>query len=219
MNPDYDYAATMAYQLLIDNKIAFAPIVSMPILKAMPGTLVLSFTEMADQTGLDRKDIVTMYGAENQDAVTLVREVKGKLRYFVAYNQRLPFYMLQRSLARELGHIVLSHDGSKPLDVRMEEALVFSRHLLCPRPLIKSLQDAGISLTVEVLGNVTGCYGRCLAGMRRTPGARVPAEMNRKVREQFSDFINNYLDYHAIMPNEDDSPIADFGSFMDNYEE
>lgn len=219
MNHNFDVAAIKATELIIEKGIAFAPIVPMSILKSMPGVLLLSFTEMADCTGLDRKNIVTMYGAENQDAVTLVKEVNGQLRYFVAYNQRLPYYMLQRSLARELGHIVIGHDGSMSPEIRTEEALVFARHLLCPRPLIKAFLESGIDLTVEVFGNVTGCYGRCLAGMRQTPGAHVPAEMNQRVREQFKDFITNYLDFHSIMPNDDDSPIAQFGTYMDNYEE
>lgn len=219
MTVDLDRVAIMASETLVKYHITTAPIIPLPILNAIPNVFVVSFTEMADSTGLDRKDLVTMFGAENQDAVTLVKEIKGKTKYFIAYNQRLPFYMLQRSLARELGHIILGHDGSKPEDVSMAEALYFARYLLCPRPLIKAIMDSGIPLTIEVVGNLTGCYGRFLAGLRSTPGAHVPVELNRKVRQQFDDYIHNVLDYQMVMSQEDDSSLANFGSYMEGYED
>jgi hypothetical protein len=128
-------------------------------------------------------------------------------------------YILQRALAREMGHIVLGHDGSLPEDVRMAEALTFAHHFLCPRPLIHAVQEAGIPLTVEVLGNMTGCYERCLIGMRKTPAAHVPAEMNRQIKAQFSDYVKNFLDYESFLSQTDESMIANFGTYMDGYEE
>ena len=218
--PDYDLAAFLAAETLLKFKISFAPVLALPILKQMPGVLVLSFTEMASSLGLDRRETVTMFGAENQDAVTTVEEQPdGRLHYIVAYNQRLPLYICHRALARELGHIVLQHVGKKPEDVRTEEALAFARHLLAPRPLIKAIQDSGVRLTVETFGNITGCYGKCIAGMSQTPGAHVPANMNRQIKEQFSDYISNFLAYQTIIQADDDSPVADFGTYMDNYEE
>ena len=219
MNPDYDFASVKAAETLIKYGISSAPVIPMPILKSIPGVLVFSFTEMADQEGLDRSNLVTMFGSENQDAVTFVKEIRGKLRYFVAYNQRLPYYMLQRSLARELGHILLGHDGTQPEEESTAEALYFSRHLLCPRPLIRAIQDSGIVLSVEVFGNVTGCYGRFLAGIRKAPGAHVPAVLNRQIRAQFSDYVSNFIDFQSCLPPEEDCVLADFGHYMDNYQE
>lgn len=216
---DIDKAATAAAETLLKYHVSFAPVIPLPILKSLPNVLVLSFAEMASRIGTDRKNIITTLGADNRDVVTTVTGINGKLRYFVAYNQRLPFYMLQRALARELGHIVLQHDGTKPEEVRQEEALYFARHFLCPRPLIKALQDNINPLTIETVGNVTGCYERCLLGIRRTPGAHTPAELNRKLKEQFSDYINNFLDCQTILTNNDITDIADFGTYMDNYTE
>ena len=127
--------------------------------------------------------------------------------------------MVQRALARELGHIVLGHDGSRPEEVRTAEALCFAQHLLCPRPLLYAIQEAGVPLTLEVVGNVTGCYERCMAGMRKFPGVRVPAELNRAVRDLFSEYINNFLAFQPFLTWDDRSAIADFGSFMEGYEE
>lgn len=216
---DIDRAATAATETLIKYHVSFAPVIPLPILKAMPNVLVLSFAEMASRIGTDRQSVVSTLGADNRDVVTTVTSAGGKLRYFVAYNQRLPFYMLQRALARELGHIVLKHDGSRPEDVRQEEALFFARHFLCPRPLVKALQDTIQPLTIETVGNVTGCYERCLLGIRRTPGAHVPAELNRIVKAQFADYISNFHDCQTLLTNNDITDIADFGTFMDNYEE
>lgn len=219
MTPDYDAAAIKAYETLIKYHITAAPIMPMPILKSMPRTLVLPFAELAIKLGVDREHIVSTFGSENSDIVTSVSTDDGELRYVITYNQRMPFYMLQRSLARELGHIILKHDGSKPDEVRKEEAWCFAHHLLCPRPLIKAIQDSGIPLTVETFGNITGCYERCLISIRKTPGAHVPASLNRIIREQFSDYISNLIDCKSIMIGEDETGLANLGTYMDNYEE
>ena len=219
MTPNLDRAATAATETLIRHRIASSPISPLPILKSLPGVLVLSFTEMAAEIGIDRDDLIRAYNDQSKDAATLVRQVGGKLRYFVAYNQRLPFYMLQRALARELGHIVLGHDGSRPEDVRTTEALYFARHLLCPRPLIRAIQDTGIPITIEMLGSITGCYERCLIGIQKTGGAHVPPELNKLVREQFTDYVANFVDCQAILTTDDDSMLVTFGTYMDNYEE
>lgn len=219
MQPDYEKAAIKATEILIKYGINSAPISPFPLFKRTPGVLVLSFAEMSEKIGIERKNMVTMFGIENQDAVTSVQIDDGKLRYLVAYNQRLPFYMLQRSLARELGHIVLGHDGSLPEEVITAEAKCFAKHFLCPRALIHAIQESGVPLTVEAVGCVTGCYERCQKTIRLLPGVHVPAELNRKVKEQFADYVSNFTDYQSILIEKDTSPLADFGTYMDGYEE
>lgn len=217
MTPDYEKAAIKATETLIKYGISTAPVMALPIFKKAPGVLVLSFAEMSHKMGIERDNLKTLFGLENQDAVTSVSVEDGKLRYIVAYNQRLPLYMLQRALARELGHIVLGHDGSLPVETRTAEAICFASHFLCPRALIHALQENGIRLTVEAVGSVTGCYERSMSRIRQLPGVNVPRELNRQVREQFSDYIENFIDYQHILVEQDSSPLADFGSFMDGY--
>ena len=219
MKPDFETAAMKAMETLVNHRVSFAPVDPLPILKTTPGVLVLSFAEFAESLGVNRADVVTLFGSANQDAVTTVRKMNGKLRYIVTYNQRLPFYMLQRALARELGHIILEHDGSRPEDVRIAEAVCFAQHFLCPRPVIRAIQEAGIPVTVEVVGNISGCYERCLAGMRKTPATHVPPALNRAVRSQFADYIENYVAFQSILKSEDESMLANFGTFMDGYQE
>ena len=219
MTPDYELAAIKAAETLQKYGISTAPVMPFVILKRIPGVLVLSFKEMSQYAGIDRSSLVSLCGEQNQDAVTTVHVDDGKLRYVVAYNQILPLYVVQRALARELGHIVLGHDGTKPEEVRSAESTCFAQHLLCPRPLIHSLQASNIRITVEVFGNLTGCYDSCLACIRKMPATHVPAELNRAVRNQFMDFIINYFEYQRTAMRKDGSALADFGSFMDGYEE
>ena len=218
MTPDFQTAAIRAAETLISNNITAAPIVPIPILKSIPGVKVLSFAEMAYRAGEDRDSIVRSFN-EAQDAVTFTKRFGDDLRYFVIYNQRLPFYILQRGLARELGHILMRHDGTRPESVRTSEALCFSLHLLCPRPLIHALMEAGITMTVETLGNITGCYERCLSILRTIPATDVPPELNRTVKAQFKPYIDDFVSFQHFLATGDSTPLADFGTFMDGYTE
>ena len=215
--PDYDSAATEATQLLMDYGIFTAPIDPLHILKSLPSVLVVTFTELANEAGMDDIDSVMEFGAHIQDAVTFTTRASEKIRYIVAYNQRQPISIIQLALARELGGIVLGHDSSRDAKVRYAEALAFARHLLCPRPLIKLLQEKGIQLTVEALGNMTGLYGRPLAGIKKTMGAYVPPDLNRRLKEGFSDYAERFTSYNMFIAGHDASGVFDFGSYMDLY--
>ena len=219
MTPNLDRAATAAAQTLVDYYVSSAPVAPLRILKSIPNVIVLSFAEMASGIGIARKELLDKYESMSKDAVTFVKEVNGKLKYFVAYNMMLPDYLMQRAIARELGHIVLEHDGSRPEEVRMAEAIFFARHLLCPRPLIKAIQEANIPITVETLGLITGCYERCLVGIQKTPGVHVPKELNAAIRRQFEVYIDNFIDCEPIISNDDESMLVNFGTYMDGYEE
>lgn len=219
MTPDFQTATIKAYETIIKYGISSAPVDPLPILRRIPGVFVVSFTEMSYCIGIKRETLLSAIGDQCQDAVTSVRRDGDDLSYIVAYNQRIPYYMLQRAFARELGHIILRHDGTRPEEVRTAEAVCFAMHLLCPRPMIRGISDTGLTLTVEMLGTLTGCYGRFLAQMRRMEGVRVPPDLNRAVRDQFGDYIENVADYHAFVKYEDESPVANFGSYMDGYEE
>lgn len=219
MTPDYQRAAIMATETLIKHGISSAPVSPLSILKKTPGVLVFTYQAISDKIDQDRRCLISMFGDGNQDAFTTVNMKDGKPQYIVTYNQQLSTVFVQRSLARELGHIILGHDGSLPEDVRNEEAKAFANHLLCPRPMIHAFQAAGLRITTEMLGNLTGCFDYCLSCMRRIPAVSVPAEMNRLVRDQFMDYIKNFFEYYRDASLSDGSALADFGSYMDGYEE
>ena len=217
MTPDYQKAAIKATETLIKYGISSAPVSSLSILKKTPGVLVFTYQAISDKIDQDRRCLISMFGDGNQDAFTTVNMKDGKPQYIVTYNQQLSTVFVQRSLARELGHIILGHDGSLPEDVRNEEAKAFANHLLCPRPMIHAFQAAGLRITTEILGNLTGCFEYCLSCMRRIPAVSVPAEMNRVVRDQFMDYIRNFFEYYRDASLSDGSALADFGSYMDGY--
>ena len=219
MTPDYQKAAIKATETLIKFGINSAPVSALPILKNTPGVLVFSYQSISKHIDQDRRCVISMFGDGNQDAFTTVNMKDGKPQYIVTYNQQLSQVLVQRSLARELGHIILCHDGSLPEDVRNEEAKAFANHLLCPRPMIHAFQAAGLRITTEMLGNLTGCFDYCLSCMRRIPAVSVPVELNRLVRDQFMDYIINYIEYYRNATLTDGSALADFGSYMDGYEE
>ena len=218
MEPNYQKAAVMATEILIKYGITSAPVSPLPILKNTPGVLVFTFESISNHVDQDRRCVISMFG-QNQDAFTTVNKVGDKKQYIVTYNQQLPQVIIQRSLSRELGHIILGHDGTLPEDVRNEEARAFANHLLVPRPLIHAIRSSGIPITVEMLGNLTGCFDYCLSCMRRIPPVSVPVELNRAVRDQFAAYIDNFIEYHRTASLSDSTPLADFGTYMDNYEE
>ena len=219
MIPDYDNAATMAMQTLIDNGITETPVDTLSILLKYPGVRVMSFTKFATQAGIEREYLVPLFGA-NQDAATFKLNMNiESIEYVVVYNMRLPYEIIMRGVARELGHIVLKHDGvTRPYDVRMAEAMCFAHHLISPRPVIRMLQDA-LPLTMNVLTDTTGCSDNCVEELRNIPGAHVPKEINRKVKDLFARGINEYIKFHRSAKKEDKSPLIDFGTYMYNYEE
>ena len=219
MRPDFDRAATAAMQMLIDHNITETPIMPLPILKNYPGVRVISFAKMANEANMERDKLVPLF-VHNQDAATfrLGMEMEN-VEYVVAYNMRLPFEIIWRGIARELGHIVLGHDGvTRPYEVRRAEAMCFAHHLLSPRPVLRMIQEA-FPLTMNILSDTTGCIDECVEDMAEIPGAHVPPEMNRAVREQFSRGIGEYIRFHSAAKKVDHSPLVDLGTFMDNYEE
>lgn len=217
MTPDYTLAAIKATETLIKYQVKTAPIAPLPILKSMPGVLCMSFESVSKEVETDRRCVLSMLGEKNQDAYTVVNLVDGKKQYLVTYNKMLSVNIFQRALARELGHIVMGHDGSKPEDVRNEEATAFANHLLCPRPLISLIRSTGLKVTKELLGNITGCYDLCLSCMRKLPETRVPAELNRLVKDQFVPYVINLFEFERYAANKDISALADFGTYMDGY--
>lgn len=217
MQPDYDKAATKAMEILIENKITETPIDSLSILLKYPGVRVMSFTKFAQRAGMERKELIPLFG-ENQDACTFQLDFIEGVRYVVVYNMRLPYEIIMRGIARELGHIALDHDGeTRSTEVRKAEAMCFAHHLISPRPIINMLQQ--IPLTMNVLTATTGCSDECVDDLRELPGVHVRKELNAAVRDQFARGIKEYIRFYNASNKVDKSPVIDFGTYMEGYEE
>lgn len=219
MKPDYDKAAIAAMQLLIDFHVQETPINPMQFLLKHSGTRIISFSRMANEADQERDGFIPLF-CENQDAATFhLNSDIDTVDYVVVYNMRLPSDIVSRALARELGHIILGHDGStRPYSVRRAEAICFAHHLISPRPVLRMLQASG-PLTMNMLADTTGCIDECAEDMSQIPGAHVPASMNRTVRDLFSGGINEYIRFRNSGHKKDHSPVINLGTFMDNYEE
>lgn len=211
MTPDYNNAATKAAETLIKYGVKSAPVSPLPILEQMENVIVTSFSDMNESFG-----DLPLFGS-NVDAITSIHKEDGTAKYVVAYNNILPVSVIQRALAREMGHIVLKHEGTSQKNA--EEALCFARHLLCPRPLIYAVQSTGIRVTKDLVANLTGIFEQTMVGLRRTPGTDVPASMNNFIRRQFIPFVISIFDYYRSRMIYDGSALADFGTYMDNYKD
>ena len=219
MMPNYDLAAIKAMETLIQNGITETPVDSLSILLKYPGVRVISFKKFAMEAKMERQDLVPLFGG-NQDAATFHLDMPIEdVKYVVVYNMRLPYEIIWRGVARELGHIVLGHDGiTRPSDIRRAEAMCFAHHLISPRPVIRMLQDS-VPLTMNVLAATTGCSDECVDDLRVIPGTHVPKELNREVKDLFSRGINEYIRFYRAAKKADKSPLIDFGTYMDDYEE
>ena len=218
--PDYTNAAVKAAETLVRFGIDSAPVNPIPMILNTPGVTLVSFTEFADNVGIERKELMKRVTG-SPDAFSSVIMEGDSMRYIIAYNKLLGEnnHSLHCALAREYGHVVLGHDGSLPYDVRMEEVRCFHHHLLSPRALIHLIQVSGIRLTTATLNFMTGCNDQCLSSMRTLPEVHVPADLNRAVRDQFMDYFFNHFECQRVRTISDGSALADFGTYMKGYEE
>ena len=121
MKPDLEKAALKAKELKESG--ADCPL---QILKNLKHVGASSFADASARYGINREALLSMFDDGNQDAITMYRNGS----YLVIYNQELPCRIIRHAVARELGHIVMEHDGSRPEDVRMEEANYFAEEFL-----------------------------------------------------------------------------------------
>ena len=121
MKPDYQRAEQKAKELRESG--ADCPL---QILRSLQNVAATSFADASARYGIDRETLLSMFDSDNQDAITMFRNGS----YLVIYNQELPCKVIRNAVARELGHIVMEHDGSRPEDVRMEEANYFAKKFL-----------------------------------------------------------------------------------------
>lgn len=112
MIPNYENAAAKAY----DTFSRFGTSDPVQILRRLPNVLLIAYD--ASEMPVD------------QDALTCV----DRNRFIVIYNQSLSPVLQRSAMARELGHVILQHDGNGPEEVWLEEASCFAYHLLCPPP-------------------------------------------------------------------------------------
>jgi len=126
MIPNYERAAEKAIETIVKYEINPAHTDPLYVLSRLRNVLLIPYsTSVAER--LDLND-------DNLDAFSIVNNDDGKLQYIVVYNQST--LSLRLALARELGHVVLNHDGNSTESVWLEEALCFAYHFICPLQLL-----------------------------------------------------------------------------------
>ena len=213
---DYNKAAVLAAETLIRYGVKATPISPLRILKDMDNVIAMPFSDLSEVSGICQDDMLKLFD-KNRDAVSCLHREGNHQIYMVAYNSLLPFAMIQRALARELGRVVLKHEEST--QERTDEAVCFAKHLLCPRPLIHTIQMLNLRLTVDMMARLTGMFDQDLVSIRRTPATEVPPRINRFLRNQLMPFIMNFFEYYRNARPNDGSALADLGTYMDGYEE
>ena len=121
MKPDFQKAEQKARELREAG--AECPL---QIIRSLKNVAAVSFADASARYGITREELISMFDSGNQDAITMFRSGS----YLVVYNQELPCKIIRKAVARELGHIVMDHDGSRPEDVRMAEACYFADKFL-----------------------------------------------------------------------------------------
>ena len=210
MMPNYTKAAVSAAETLIRHGVTYFPLSPLPILEKI--VTVMSFADLSESTGIRRSELLPVFG-QNQDAFVSVCDGV----YVVAYNALLPFTMVQKALAREMGHIVLGHKDHS--DENNAEAMCFAYHLLCPRPLIHAMQASCLRVSTDLIANLTGMFDQSITAMRRIPRTNVPPHINRFIRNQIMPFVLNFFEFYQNTLPLDGSAVADLGTYMDGYKE
>lgn len=179
MSPDYSRAANQAYRCLVRLGITALPVSPLAILKRCRDTVVYTFEEASQLPGLDAE----VLERGEADALTFRRFLPGGERqYAVCYRAGGNQARLNFTLAHELGHIVLRHDGDGA--VKDAEANQFAMHLLCPRPVIRRLSQRYRPLYAEHIAHL--CFTSVSASqavMRCTP-CRIDPALEASLDEQ-----------------------------------
>lgn len=220
MTPDFDRAAALAAEQLIARGINRLPVHPETVIQIMPNTVLVPYADVARIINVPRDELLVMLDPA-QDAVTYVMNLSDDRHYYiVAYNAQKDFARLRFTLAHELGHRLMAHTGIKPEEVREAEADHFARHFILPRACVAMLRRRNIPLLDVNLQHVAGCTPQCIERMKHAPASHVNKKINRKLREQFMDFVDYLMDTHTLVTKPSETAhIVDLGHFMDGYED
>ena len=110
MKPDYDRAARMAYKTLLSLNIDEFPIDPLPIIRQCKNTSVHTYSQMAEMLGCSfgyfRSGI-----AADRDAFVVSKIIGGKVCHELCYDDKAFPLRKRFTLAHELGHIIMKHQG------------------------------------------------------------------------------------------------------------
>lgn len=140
MNPNLEIAAEKAVETVLRFNLNTRKPDPLPVLEQLNNVYLISHDFPVSSVG------------GNQDAITLVNKAESGLQFIVMYNRTIDPFALRIALARELGHIILNHDGSTPEEEWSAEANCFAYHFLCPMIKTKKInyRPLRVSLSWEM---------------------------------------------------------------------
>ena len=143
-------AAAKAIETLVAYGMTSTTADPLAVLLKLDNALPIPYEAM-DSMGISCLDNDSFDSAQN--AFTLVNKKNGKLQYIVLYNNSLEPQLLRLALAKELGHVVLKHDGNAPEYIWIEESSCFAHFFLFSpsyEPKIVNYRPVRATLSLEL---------------------------------------------------------------------
>ena len=190
MTPDFDRAAAKAYRTLLALRICSLPIDPLAILSKCKNTAVHTYEEVMPRFGISDPHYFKSLVAEGRDAMSIRREMNGRIVYEMIYDARENRRRMRFTLAHELGHILLNHRMEAPWEER--EADYFASQLLAPRPVFNVLAVYGFdSSNPEVIAAAFQLSKAAAEIAARAPCHRPETGIYRAVYDQFEEYVKS----------------------------
>lgn len=180
-------AAARAYQVLVNQQITALPVDPLALLRRCRDTVAMTYTEAAETLGIPPEDFERQFG--HTDAFTLRRDTPAGRQYMVMYRADGNPARLRFTLAHELGHRLLNHEGVDPREERAADC--FASHLLCPRPVIERLAARFQPLYAEQVAAVCYVSLSCARMLGTSPQMYIEETLRQRVAEQLGPFADS----------------------------
>lgn len=191
--PDLSRAAAMAYRILNEQQITALPVNPLMLLRKCRNTQVMTSAEAAEALELTSEEFDQRMGTP--EALTFRMKKDGSLHYIVVYRPDGNPARLRFTLAHELGHRALRHEGAGRWEE--QEADCFASHLLCPRPALDLLAQRFDPLSAEQAASTFYVSLSCVRAAVHAERLYVDPDLLKRVKEQYIGAVN---DARAILP-------------------
>lgn len=138
--PDYKRATNTAYEILNAYNDEFPVTDVHGIIESFDYISIHTYSEISSKLNMNVYDYLYKCAPSNHGYT--ISDKKG--HFIIAYNDLKDEPTMRFTLAHELGHIILDHDGKH--EYQEKEADCFARNILCPVQIIK---EFGISTTSD----------------------------------------------------------------------
>jgi len=172
-------AAQAAYELLLRQKVVDFPVDVETLIRRMPDVKLLTYKQAAAKLNMSQDELDWLF--PSQDAFTLRAANENKRRYLICYQSTMPPQRRRFTLAHELAHVLLEHDGEGSTVDR--EANCFAQHLICPRPLLRRASESHAPLSIGVLCQL---FGASPAFIRQVLSSSSPLPPDAPIEQQLS---------------------------------